>query len=152
MSFTQNIIGRLPSYGAIYVVNTFTGIAYAYTTSYAELTGLPVSFSIVSPVQDFAMTTDGRLKYTGIPTKLFYVSAVVPALENSTNWISIKLYKNGSALTGSDVYANSMLRINNFEVSMSTNDYVSVFLKAKTSYASGRLASVMISATSVNRV
>ena len=82
MSFTQNMIGRLPSYGAIYLVNTYTGIAVSYTTSYTELTGLPISFSIVSPVQDFAMTTDGRLKYTGIPTKLFAVSAVVPAKEN----------------------------------------------------------------------
>lgn len=151
MSFTQNMIGRLPSYGAIYLVNTYTGIAVSYTTSYTELTGLPISFSIVSPVQDFAMTTDGRLKYTGIPTKLFAVSAVVPAQENGTNWISIKLYKNGSAVAGSDVYANSMLRINNFEVSMSTNDYISVFLKAKASF-SGRLASMMLSATSINRV
>ena len=105
----------------------FTGASFVFTTSYKELTGLSTSFVLASPSQDFAMTTDGRLKYTGINAKIFSASASCYTA-SATNRLTIKIYKNGSAITGATSYSNNNKTfIDWYPVSLSTNDYLSVF-------------------------
>lgn len=150
MSFIQNITGGAASYGVIYLTNSFTGIAFSYTTSYKEITGLAVSFNLGPTVQDFGMSTDGRLKYTGTDTKLFSVCSILGSTGTS-NVLSLQLYKNGSALTDSLVCGIESLRMSYYEVSLSTNDYISLFIKSQSAF-SGNIRIAMISACSINRV
>ena len=151
MTFTQNQIGRSPSYGIIYLNGT-TGASFSFTTSYTEITGLSISFALSSASQDFAMTTDGRLKYTGIPDKLFAVSAnLFTVSSTSPEWLSIQIYKNGSAVSESSIYSGTSVRVPGFSVTMSTNDYLSIFTKAQAA-ASNIIYTAKLSATSINRV
>lgn len=107
----------------------FTGANFVFTTTLKEITGLSTSFTLASPSQDFAMTTDGRLKYTGLTTKWFSVSAALYV--NSGNQTELQVNKNGSAVTGSTARSNnSRIFLDNFPVSMSTNDYLSVFARS----------------------
>jgi len=130
MAFIQNQIGLEKSYGYIYMnTGNFTGANFVFTTTLKEITGLSTSFTLASPSQDFAMTTDGRLKYTGLTTKLFSVSAALYV--NSGNKTELQVNKNGSAVTGSVARSNnSRIFLDNFPVSMSTNDYLSVFARS----------------------
>lgn len=133
MTFNQNQIGLEGSFGYIWMnTGNWTGTSnFAYTTSYKELTGLSTSFTLASPSQDFAMTTDGRLKYTGLTTKLFSVSAACYAsLLSGAVGMSIQIRKNGSAITGCQAYySHSSASIDDFQISLSTNDYLSVFVQ-----------------------
>lgn len=151
MSFITNQIGFKSSGGYIHTAVDTTGFAFSYTTSYQEFTaisGLP--FSLASNAQDFAMTTDGRLKYTGIQTKTFMFDALLQSTGGATA-TSIMLYKNGSPVTGSDVYitVSSGINICAFPVQMATNDYVSLWAK-KQSNASGNVNQIILSAGSAN--
>lgn len=153
MAFIQNQIGRLPSFGTIWMnTGNFTGANFAFTTSYKEVTALSTSFTMTSPSQDFAMTTDGRLKYTGITNKLFSVSATLFAVNStSPEWFSIQIYKNGSPVSDAFVYTGIATRIAGFPISMSTNDYLSIFTKAQAA-ATNAIQTVILSATSINRI
>jgi len=107
----------------------FTGANFVFTTTLKEITGLSTSFTLASPSQDFAMTTDGRLKYTGLTTKWFSVSAALYV--NSGNQTELRVYKNGSTVTGSFARSNnSRTFLDNFPVNMSTNDYISIFARS----------------------
>lgn len=124
----------------------WTGVTFAMTTSYQELASLSTSYQLASPSQDFSMTTDGRLKYTGATTKSFYVDAQFTS--SPTGNFAIQLYKNGVALTGSETYQVGSFRtiINRFPVDLSTNDYLSVYGKIASS-ASISLLTITLSAT-----
>lgn len=144
---TQNQIGSSPSYGCIWMnTGNWTGITFSSTTSYQELTALGTNFTLASPSKDFAMTTDGRLKYTGIPTKRFIVDATTPASSSF-----IKLYKNGVALNDSEDWGVSRQRIPSFSVDLSTDDYISIWLKGL-SATSVFITQIMLSATSTDRI
>jgi hypothetical protein len=151
MSFIQNITGDTASYGVIYDSNTFTGLNFSYTTSYKELTSLPVAFGISSTAQDFAMSTDGRLKYTGVVTKRFSVSAGFSSVASGSHWIALQLYKNGSGLTDSTVYGVTAMLISCYEVTLSTNDYLSLFVKAQSGFTAN-IKNIILSACSIGRV
>lgn len=146
-----NQIGLRSSDGYMYTAANNTGVSFSYTTSYQELTaitGLP--FSLSSSSQDFVMTTDGRLKYTGIPTKTFMFDALLQGVSGATP-ASIMLYKNGLPITGSDIYSTiaSGLNICKFPVQMATNDYVSLWAK-KQSNVAANIYQIIISAGSAN--
>jgi hypothetical protein len=127
----------------------FTGATFVFTTSYKELTGLSTSFVLASPSQDFAMTTDGRLEYTGIKTKTFSIDATFTIASNSLGNEAIELYKNGTA-TGIACFVGDIntLTLNGVPVSLSTNDYVSLFAKSSTNLTVN-IYSVTIVATSM---
>jgi len=151
MAFIQNQIGRLPSYGAIYMnTGNFSGVSFAFTTSYQELTSIGTNFTLASPAQDFAMSTDGRLKYTGIPSKRFLVDAVLNT-SSLPDWTALQLYKNGSGLSDSISYAISSVKIASFEVELATNDYLSLFTKTQNN-GSYTISNISLAANSVNRV
>lgn len=147
MTFFTNQIGRYPSYGYIWM-NTanWTGVTFSMTTSYQELTALSTSFSLAPAAKDFVMTTDGRLKYTGIPTKTFAVDATL-AVASST---FIKIYKNGSPLNDTENYTLTYCRVTYYLVDLATNDYISLWVKGSTS-ASRSLFHISLSATSTDR-
>lgn len=131
MAGTQNQIGLKSSYGYIWMnAGNWTGNTFAFTTSYQELTSLGTSFTLASPSQDFSMTTDGQLKYTEKTTKLFSIDAQY-SYNIGTIRFAMQLYKNGSALSGSESYigAGSGINMLKFPITMATNDYVSVYAK-----------------------
>jgi len=148
MAFTQNQIGLEGSFGYIWVnTNNWTGTTFSFTNAYQEMSGMSTAYTLISPSQDFAMTTDGRLKYTGISTKLFTVDAgFYPG--TSFNY-ALQLRVNGSAVTGSDVYASAGRRpfIARFPVSLATNDYLSMFTKSNVSHAGVVIYMASLSAT-----
>lgn len=131
MSFIQNQIGLKGSGGSIYMNNAAAPITVSVTASYQELTSLSTSFSLATTSPDFAMTTDGRLKYTGIITKNFVVNATINISTASTGSSAMQIYKNGSA-TGIECYESVIpsLSIQKAPVSLATNDYISIFFKA----------------------
>jgi len=115
------------------MINGGTTVSFSMTASYKEFTGLSTSFTLASTAKDFAMTTDGRLKYTGANTKVFAIDAgygVTPAVSGS---MAIAIYKNGST-TGFQSFSVgvNVPAICQAFVSLATNDYVSIFVKSNT--------------------
>lgn len=148
MAFLQNQIGLVDSEGYIYMINGGTTVSFAMTASYKEFTGLSTSFTLASTAQDFAMTTDGRLKYTGIPDKLFAIDAGygTPGVSSS---MAIAIYKNGST-TGFQSFSVgvNVPAICQAFVSLATNDYISIFVKSDTNQTIN-LYGIYLSANSV---
>ncbi len=148
MAFTQNQIGLDGSFGYIWVnTNNWTGTSFSFTSSYQELAGMSTAYTLSSPSADFSMSADGRLQYTGINTKLFTVDAgFYPG--TSFNY-ALQLRVNGSAVTGSDVYASAGRRpfICRFPVSLATNDYLSLFARSNVSHAGVAIYMASLSAT-----
>ena len=133
---TQNQIGAVAATGTIWMnTGNSTGISFLYTTSYKELSSLGTNFTLMSNAPYFTMTTDGRLKYTGKNTLNFVSNAVM--LGSDTGNRAIAIGKNGTIITGSDCYNDRNTFIcPNVLVSLSTNDYLSVFAKRSTSSTS----------------
>lgn len=126
----------------------WTGVNFAFTTAYQELTSLGTNFSLAADSNNFAMTTDGRLKYTGAAIATMRVSASV-ILGNASGSFSAKLYKNGVAIAGSEVYSGNRESptILGFPVALvATNDYFSVWVKCSSS-ASQTILSVSLGAS-----
>jgi hypothetical protein len=132
MAFNQNQLGSKSSYGyAGMNTGNWTGTtSFSFTTGFKELTGLSHSFTLASPSPDFAMTTDGRLKYTGTNTRVFLCSAACYAsILSGAIGMVIQIRKNGSAVTGAQAYyQNSAALIEDFPISLDTNDYISIFV------------------------
>ena len=127
---TQNQLGTTISYGTIWMnTGNWTGHSKAIASGGTEMTSLGTNFTLMSPSNDFSMSTDGRLKYTGAKNKNFIASAFLA--ENTNTQIAIFIYKNGSPLTGVSSAASSgnFLLVNKVPVSLVTNDYLSIFCK-----------------------
>lgn len=144
----QNQIGAKTSVGTIWMnTGNNTGVSFSFTTSYKELTSLGTNFTLMSTSPDFAMTTDGRLKYTGLNTKTFLATATVAFITGNNK--SIAIYKNGSLITGAECYAGlNIFLLPNVTVSLSTNDYLSIFTKISSS-GSSFISQIILTAESV---
>jgi len=64
MAFIQNQIGLVGSGGYIWMSNSGTVVNFSATTSYQEMTSLGTNFTLAPISPDFAMSTDGRLKFS----------------------------------------------------------------------------------------
>lgn len=127
---TQNMLGTTTSYGRIWMnTGNWTGVSKAITSAGTEMGSLSTSFTLMSPSNDFSMTTDGRLKYTGIKNKNFLASAFLSC--NNQSLQAITIYKNGSPITGASYNTGSgnMELANKIPISMVQNDYLSIFFK-----------------------
>lgn len=146
-----NQIGLQSSDGYIALSVGATGLPFTFTTSYQEMSGLGTSFVLSSPAQNFAMTTDGRLKYIGVKPDTFMFEALFQLLSAGVITTAIRLYKNGSPLAGSESYqgGQSGTQIIPFPVEMVTNDYVSLWVK-RSSSTTPSIAQIILSATSAN--
>lgn len=144
----QNQIGLSNSAGYISMNNGGVGLNFNFTTSYQEMTSLGTNFVLAPLAEYFTMTTDGRLKYTGIKTQLFLFDALLQTASSSN---AIQLYKNGSPLTGAESYINSASGINvmKFPTLMLTNDYISVYAKRLAAATAG-IFQVILSASIAN--
>lgn len=135
---TQNQVGNInttaQSSGLIYLIagsSTFNA-----TTTFAEVSGLSAAYVLnTSSSADFAMTTDGRLKYTGGTPRKFtlygFVTALTPGGSIST---SVGIGVNGSVNSDSVQPSSSASAVcypimSNSIAILNTNDYVSLFLK-----------------------
>jgi hypothetical protein len=128
MTVIQNQIGAKASYGTIWMNNAnWTGANYSVTTSYTELTGLSTSFTLVSPSNDFTMTTDGRLKYTGTNNRSFNVVGYVGY--GASGRMALGIFKNGSFIADSYSFTGATAMETLVTVTLSTNDYLSLFVK-----------------------
>ena len=131
MSTVQNQSGITQSYGTIWMnTGNWSGVSITLVDdTYKELTSLGTNFTLMSPSSDFAMTTDGRLKYTGATTRNFLINSAVAI--NNTARLSIAVYKNGSVITGSPIFTfqTQGLTNENTPISLATNDYISLWLK-----------------------
>lgn len=124
---------------------------FAFTTAYQEMSSIGTNFILASPAQNFSMTTDGRLKYTGVTESVFMFDAVFQLASPGGITTAIKLYKNDSPVAGSDSYqgAQSGTNIIKFPVEMVTDDYVSLWVK-RSSAGSSRVMQIILSAASAN--
>lgn len=150
MSFIQNQLGLVGSGGYIYMNNSGTTVSFSITTSYKEVASLGTSYTIASTSPDFAMTTDGRLKYTGIKTKNFMANAILCFGSNTAGSYGLQIYKNGSS-TGLEMYSTSIttIALTKIPVSLSTNDYISLYAK-RSANSSILISSIELSITSTN--
>lgn len=127
----QNQCGIKSSVGNIWMnTGSWTGASITLAdNTYKEIGSLSTSFTLSSYSTDFAMTTDGRLKYTGIDTKLFSVTSFINF--NNSARFSSAIYKNGVLISDAQSYSNgSSVSINKkVEVYLSTDDYISLWLK-----------------------
>lgn len=129
----QNQIGATTSAGSIWM-NTggWTGISFSMTTSYKELASLSTAFTLSSPATDFAMTADGRLRYTGKDPRRFIATGFLSCGASAS--YALAIYKNGSIITGSDSYCVSGVVLATTPItSLSTDDYISLFVKRNSS-------------------
>lgn len=142
-----NQIGLKKSFGYIWMnTGNWTGVSFAFTTAYQEMRSLGTNFTLASPSQDFVMTTDGQLKYTGVTTKLFNVDALLQT--GSTSSYAIQIYLNGSPIAGAEDYevGGGIMMICRLQTLLSTNDYISIFAKKSTA-ASVTIMQLALSAT-----
>lgn len=148
MVFIANQIGLSDSSAYIYMYNGTTGVSFSFTTAYQQMASLGVNFILAAKSKNFAMTTDGQLKYTGLKPRTFYFDA---NLQTTSASYALQLYKNGSPISGSEMYipAASGANILKFPVSMVTNDYVSVYAKASAG-ATTTIFQVILSASIAN--
>ena len=149
MSSYQNQIGAKTSFGTIWMnTGDWFGVSFALTLSYKELASLGTNFTLMSPSNDFAMTTDGRLKYTGINTRNFNIKCFLSSDSNNSG--SLAVYKNGSLITGASFYSSENEFISTSStVSLSTNDYISMFLRAASIAETIRIYQVTLTAKSI---
>ena len=151
---SQNQCGIATAYGNIWMnTNNWTGKTYSLTTSYTEMTSLGTNFTLMTPNVDFAMSTDGRLKYTGTDTLNFIANACINGDTHSASK-AVAIYKNGSLITGAENYGTSISNDYSFPVvdvpvSLATNDYLSVWLKGSISSAALVIYQVSLSAKSI---
>lgn len=128
MSFTQNQTGIKASYGTIWMnTGNWTGATFSVTTSYTELTGLGTAFTLSSPSNDFAMTTDGRIKYTGVNDRNF--NAVGYIGYGASGRMGLGIFKNGSFVEDAYSFVGADHVQSRAVITLSTNDYLSLFVK-----------------------
>lgn len=129
MTFNNNQVGQINPNGDIWV-NTanWSGMTFGSTNSYQEMTGLGTNFSLQSDSSYFDMPVDGRLRYIGEKDDKFIVNGYFA--NNNSGAYAIAIYKNGSLVTGAESYCNgsAILEVSSL-VSLSKNDYVSLFMK-----------------------
>lgn len=143
-----NQIGLQNSEGFIIMNAIASPVSFAFTTSFQELTSLGTNFVLASLSQNFEMTTDGRLKYTGVKEKPFVVSASM-SLTTSTSY-GIQIYKNGVALPGIAWYVTfGYTNIFKAPTMLATNDYISLYTR-RLSGGSLSIAQVTVSAESLS--
>ena len=121
--------------------------AFSFTDSYQEMSGMTTPYAVQGTPVDFEMTTDGQLKYIGTETKNFIATGCM-CVQTSAQ-MAIYLYKNGLPIPGGEQYNNngSYLRIENIQVQLSTNDYISLYAK-RVSSANQNIYFLQVSASS----
>lgn len=143
--------GVTDSYGYIWMnTGNWTGVNFSFTTSYQELTSIGTNFTLLTGASNFAMTTDGRLKYTGAATATVIIHAEV-IIAGGSGSHAIQIYKNGSAITGAESYGgnNNQPTVIGLNVgSVATNDYFSIFAK-RSAASSSIIEHISLSARSV---
>ena len=151
---SQNQCGIKTANGTIWMnTNNWTGKTYSITTSYTEMTSLGTNFTLMSPNVNFSMSTDGRLEYTGTDTLNFIANACINADTHAASK-AVAIYKNGSLITGAENYSTAFVTdyawpVISIPVSLSTNDYLSVWLKGSISSAALVIYQVSLSAKSI---
>ena len=134
MTITQNQTGVLPSaYGTLYRNSgNYTGESFSFTTSYQELASFGTgSWTLATPVSNFIMSPDGRLKYVGAETRYFLAEAYFVTTNAGGNF-SIAIYKNGVLVSGAESWMSAASTISILPYPMgtlSTNDYISLYGK-----------------------
>jgi hypothetical protein len=130
------------SYGHISLLNNFVSYTKFVTTSGREISGFFTHWVLNTGV-DFSMTTDGKLKYTGTTTKKFIIAHQICTFNaNVSNSSLSEIRKNGTVITYTRSWAQATtLTIgshytNVSYVSLSTNDFISIYLKTQTSSSS----------------
>ena len=135
MAFNQNQLGSKSSYGYAGMNsgdwNGTNNFSFATPPGgFKEVAGLSIGFTLASPSPDFSMSTDGRLQYIGINTRVFLCSAACYAnlLSGSVGMV-IQIRKNGTAVTGAEFYSSiSSSIIQDYPIPLATNDYISIFV------------------------
>lgn len=147
------------AYGALSAQNANT--SQSLTTSLAKLTG---PATVLDGVQNF--TDDGgtsnRLLYTGTQTRVFLVSAYVDVDNaNSGDTIAIAIGKNNSVISESERRCNTVSGPNStfddheahlstsWFVTLSTGDYVEIFISAPHGAITATTRRLMLIATTV---
>jgi len=130
------VVSILPDYGNLYI-STAAATTLTTVDTYYEAAG---TTTLGANVSAFDMPANGRLRYTGAPTRIVLVTATISMTASiNSQVLDFRLAKNGTTDvatevqrkigTGSDVGAASVSGI----LSMATNDYVSLFAENTTS-------------------
>lgn len=139
------------SYGRIYTgISAGSGNSLTFGASPTEITGTPVAFTLDTlSTSDFTMTTDGRLKYTGSKTKTFRCSASFSCTNAAAGVLQI--YKGGVAVTNAIGRGLlSQVVVLGTEISLSTNDYLSLFVNFISGTAAPSIYTAQLSVSSLS--
>lgn len=150
MAGTQNQIGLKASYGKAVLSNAFTGITFTFNTTPTEVRALSTSWTFDSNSVDFDMSSDGRLRYIGAKTKWFYVSGKLGSGDTPLQLGEVR--KNGANYGTSYFYTGSQwgtVGPSDTPMQLSTNDYISFFIRRNATSNSAQIWSVELSAKEI---
>jgi hypothetical protein len=121
------------SYGHISLLNNFTSYNRAINSTGVEISGYATPW-VLNVGINFTMTNDGQLKYIGTHTQTFILTYQICVYTGSQIIGSITIAKkNGVNIPGSGAWATISTVANGNQysnvcfVSLSTNDYVSIY-------------------------
>ena len=144
---TNNSSNSQRSYGIVQLSNLGTGIPFSFTTSYQQISGLSISW-VLQQNNNFSMSTDGEMKYTGVSGASFLVQGYMSTQSASTYDLLVGI--NGSTMvvpspTGYSHLDQSVLTTT-LLFGLNNGDYLSLFVKRAISGADN-LINVWMSAT-----
>ena len=136
-------------YGVVYMQGNATATVIASTSTPVKVAGTWTS-EITS---SFTATTGGRLTYTGTETQVVRIDCALTLspVSGSNQHISVYIAKNGSVVTGSrqEAHISSGANMNMsicWQSSLTTNDYIEVFVQNSTATNNITVSRVVLSA------
>lgn len=119
-------------HGLVYFVNYAAPNTITYPSTYTKINPVTVAGGVA---KEFTEGTNAILTYTGtIATKARIIANVTLDQSVGANRdIGLKIYKNGSAIAGSEIFTTSpsglkQLITSIFDVSLVTNDYLEAYV------------------------
>lgn len=121
--------------GNIYFINYAAPNTIVFPTAYTKINPVTTAGGVSVEVTEGA---NARLTYTGALTSKFRAVCNLSFAQSAgaNRDIGLKLFKNGSAVAGSEIFATTTsgvitLITSIFDVSLATNDYIECFVQNK---------------------
>lgn len=118
--------------GATSFINNAVPFSMTSPTVYTKVNPVTTALGVAIEVTE---GTNARLTYTGTRTSIFKINAVISLLQStgSNKEISVKLYKNSTAIAHSEVIQTTSTAITNqislnATVSLATNDFIECYI------------------------
>lgn len=124
--------GYVNPLGSTYFVNYAAPNVIVYPAAYTKINPVTTAAGVAIETTE---GTNARITYTGTATSKFRVLANVSMAQSSgaNRDLGLKLYKNGVAIAGSEIFTTSstgviQLITSIFDISLATNDYIEAYV------------------------